>query len=370
MSDSKIEWTEKTWNPVTGCTPVSEGCANCYAKRMANRLRGRCGYPEDDPFSVTFHKNRLDEPFRGKPSRYFVCSMADLFHEHVPIQTILTVFDHAEQAALKFGHIFIFLTKRPKRMRQAVEKWLELGRPIVGSSAENNPFPFWLGVTAENQARADERIPILLQIPAAVRFVSVEPMLGPVDLRPYLPAEYWCFCGYVGDETGTDYCTSCEKEFGYDDDGGNTCVHCGHGEYDSACPECGDVESFGLWDTGPLDLRPPRLDWVICGGETGPKARPMHPDWVRSLRDQCQAASVPFFFKKWGEWLSVYERDAEDPDWRRCDNVMRATPRGRWLNLAGGHGFHGERVVRIDRIGGKCRGVDGQLWEQFPEASR
>ena len=165
---SKIEWTDETWNPVTGCTPISEGCANCYAKRMATRLKGRFGYPADDPFRVTFHPDRLEDPLHWKkPRRIFVCSMGDLFHEDVKTDDIYRIIVRMEEAK---QHTFLILTKRPKRMLELMNnpKWFAA-----------NPN-LWLGVTAENQARFNERWLIAQQIPAAKLFVSMEPLLGPI----------------------------------------------------------------------------------------------------------------------------------------------------------------------------------------------
>lgn len=256
---TKIEWATHTWNPVTGCTPISEGCEHCYAARMAKRLAGRCGYPQDDPFRPgTFHANRLNDPLKiKKSSMIFVCSMGDLFHEDVSeliIDEILDVIAACPQ------HVFIMLTKRP----QNIEQKLYASTPKCGCRhlGGGDYMPnVWLGVTAENQARADERIPILLSIPAAVRFVSVEPMLGPVNLEKHFAAFYTQ-----------------------------------HGE--------------------PSGLSRDHLDWVICGGETGPGARPMHPDWARSLRDQCQADGVPFFFKSMGDWWR------NTHGYARCDKIQ------------------------------------------------
>jgi len=231
---TKIEWTHRegttgvTWNPIAGCTKISEGCAHCYAERMATRLKGRFGYPEDEPFRVTLHPDRLSEPRKWrKPRTVFVCSMGDLFHEVVPGTFIHHIWI---QMALCRDHTFLVLTKRPERMAELV--------PALNNYEHGTPNNVWLGVTAENQQRANERIPLLLQTPAAVRFVSIEPMLGPVDLRWYLG---------TGEMLSSHY-----------------------------------------------------LDWVIVGGESGPGARPMHPDWARGVRDQCAAAGVPFFFKQWG----------------------------------------------------------------------
>ena len=251
MGTTKIEWADKVWNVTSGCTPISAGCANCFAARMAKRLAGRFGYPADDPFRVTLHPNRLDEPLRWrKPSRVFVVSMGDLFHEDVPDQYIDDVFSIMAWAD---RHEFMVLTKRPERMREWVTEWAnhrELGpRATYGTWPLSNVA---LGVTVENQEMADQRIPILLDTPAAKRFVSIEPALSEVDLTP------WLFDG-------------CNKD--------------------------------GPAGYGPREYPTGALDLCILGGETGPGARPMHPDWARKCRDDCEAAGVPFMFKHWGEWL-------------------------------------------------------------------
>ncbi len=270
---TKIEWCEETWNPITGCTQISEGCQNCYAKRMANRLKGRYGYDADNPFNVTLHPERLDEPLRWKkPRRVFACSMSDIFHEDVPDEAIEKIFSIMEEAD---WHIFMLLTKRPERMLRFIDWYLRRCSDDSVGLQHKLPHHIWLGVTAENQARADERIPVLLQIPAAKRFVSIEPMLGPVDLTKLS-------LGPNGH--------------------GLTFYH----------------NSLNGWSTGyneethkqKVSRNDSRLDWIIAGGETGPGARPMHPAWVRSLRDQCQAEGVPFFFKSWGDWEPQYS--AED----------------------------------------------------------
>jgi protein gp37 len=263
MGISKIEWTERTWNPVTGCTKISEGCQHCYAERMSKRLAGRCGYDKDTPFRVTLHPDKLDEPLRWKkPSKIFVCSMGDLFHKDVYFKWIRSVFEVIGRCP---QHTFLILTKRPEFMQVIITALVKEGDFFSdnwhGLTEAADYFPnLWLGVTAENQQRADERIPILLQIPAAKRFVSVEPMLGAVDLR----------------------------NLKYDND----ILDALAGEYLST----DGSEAYVPWN---------KLDWSICGGETGPKARPMHPDWVRSLRDQCQEAGTPFFFKQWGAGVEI-----------------------------------------------------------------
>lgn len=269
MGKTSIEWTEYSWNPVTGCTPISPGCQNCYAKRIAHRLSQNPTVPHRERyegFRVSCWPERLEEPLHWrKPRMVFVSSMGDLFHENVSFEVIDQVF---AVAALCPQHTFLMLTKRPEQMaaylsaghellwrrwsKAAVEMDIDAALWIPtfrGVDPPQWPLPnVWLGVTIENQDTADERVPILLQTRAAKRFVSVEPMLGPIV--------------------------------------------------------CGDVKGnvYRPWLTTAFMAHPTRLDWVICGGESGPGARPMHPDWVRNLRDQCVAAGVPFMFKQWGEW--------------------------------------------------------------------
>jgi protein gp37 len=225
-----IEWTEATWNPVTGCDRVSEGCDHCYALTLAARLKamGNPRYQLDgDPrrsgpgFGVTLHTDKLKEPLRWRRSRVvFVNSMSDLFHDEVTDDFVWDVF--ATMAATP-QHTYQVLTKRPGRMASVLGRW-----QIDGLL---DPLPnVWLGTSVENQRWADVRIPNLLATPAAVRFLSCEPLLGPIAL--------------------------------------------------------------GAWVT--------ELDWVIAGGESGSGHRPMDPDWVRSLRDQCLGADAAFFFKQRG----------------------------------------------------------------------
>lgn len=254
MSDhTKIEWTEATWNPVTGCAKVSQGCKHCYAERDWARLSAN---PKTRYFGRKFtdvacHEDVLELPLRwSKPRRIFVNSMSDLFHPDVPDEFIRAVF--ATMAAAR-QHTFQVLTKRPERMLGLLDLWDCAGvtlREGCGVALPN----VWLGVSAENQETLDERARLLLQTPAAVRWISAEPLLGPVDCRAYLQ-RIPCYCH----------------------DGG---LH-------------------------------PRIDWVVVGGESGPHARPMHPDWARALRDQCAAVGVPFLFKQWGEW-APYDRGSVD----------------------------------------------------------
>ncbi len=258
-----IGWCDRTWSPITGCSPISPACDHCYAERMSHRLAGRFGYPADEPFRVTFHPDRLDEPLHWrKPQRVFVCSMGDLFHEDVPDEWIDRVISVCVSAAYDdYGpaadwHTYLFLTKRPERARLYWE-----------SRCLYDCDHIWLGVTVEDQQRADERIPILLDTPAAKRFVSCEPLLGPVDLDPYLEPRFPC--------------DGCGRDLGYL--GNHEVLH----HIDDRFPElCG------------RSVEIPALDHIIAGGETGPGARPTHPDWARTLRDQAQAARVPFYLKK------------------------------------------------------------------------
>ena len=324
---TKIEWCKnkdggqgKTWNPVTGCTKISPGCQNCYAERMAKRLRGRCGYDADEPFRVTLHPERLEEPLRWrKPSMVFVCSMGDLFHDDVPDEFIHRVFATIGQCP---QHIFIILTKRPKRMKAFIEDYYAYESPSGDEQGVYVQPNLWLGVTAENQEMADKRIPILLQIPAAVRFVSVEPMLGPINLRKWLFYQMRCTkCKDTGWVTGLE----------------RPCLWCNPG---------GEFRS----SVSPAEKFKPKLDWVICGGETGPDARPMHPDWARSLRDQCQEAGVPFFFKQWGEYIHA----SQTPD-----NMTNYDPE---------YFYEREWPPGFARVGKKIAGrlLDGQEWDELP----
>ena len=238
---TKIEWADEVWNPVTGCTKVSAGCKNCYAERMAKRLGGRFGYPPaPDQFKVTPHPELLDKPLRWKrPRRVFVNSMSDLFHEDVLENFIVQIFI---TMSMSRRHTYLILTKRPERMLQFVVRWVD---------AHKSPLPnVWLGVSVENQQVAQDRIPWLLATPAAVHFLSVEPMLERIDLSSVLLFD-------------------------------------------------GDTLGKSLFDRGNGN----QIDWVIAGCESGQKARPSPPYIdVRYLKDQCVEANVPFFLKQmWGK---------------------------------------------------------------------
>lgn len=244
---AKGQYWKRSWNPFTGCTPVGAGCDNCWARRMAYRLRGRFGYPADEPFRPTFHPERLDQVnSKQKPQVIALCFMSDPFHEgHLP----WTTFKVLRKVLECSQHIFIALTKRYDEMKYVLHIYTD-------SENGGKPIPNLIGgVSIWDQSSADRMIPILLQTNLATRIVSLEPCLGAVDLRAYLPA----------------------------------IIKDGH--------------LVTIKDSGFYGLN--RLDGIILGGESGPGARPMHPDWARSVRDQCQAANVPFFLKQIGEYLDI-----------------------------------------------------------------
>lgn len=276
-----IEWTDATWNPLRGCSRVSAGCQHCYAERVAARFRG-AGQPYEGLIHPTTHgwngkvrfvPEALVQPLRWKrPRRIFVNSMSDLFHESVSNEVIAGIFGIMAEAP---QHTFQVLTKRPGRARRWFSFMEPMAREMMHEAvkgamgyhhpdrpAVNNaawPLPnVWIGVSVENQATADERIPLLLQCPAAVRWLSCEPLLGPVDMVPNISMR-------VPNLQGTE-----------------------------------ETRAYNL---------PIGIDWVVAGGESGPGARPMHPDWARSLRDQCAAAGVSFLFKQWGEWLPISQQE-------------------------------------------------------------
>jgi protein gp37 len=319
---SNIEWTDATWNPVTGCSKVSQGCKNCYAEAFFARP-----YPGRKFTDVRTHPERLDWPLRwrgspqakaeGRPSRIFVNSMSDLFHEDVPTDFIFQVFLRMWGAP---DFVFQILTKRASRMRELVRTWLDIDRKLMGQFAPDalpggrgierlgSPVDnVWFGVSIEDQKTADERIPILLQTPAALRWVSYEPALGPVDFSRIR----WPQSG-----AQATYCDALT----------------------------GSLLRFPLG--GPIAHGVcPKLDWIVAGGESGPHARPLRPDWFRSVRDQCQAACVPFFFKQWGAWLP----DGQDG----AKFTMRQE-----INA-------GDQPVYVGKKKAGCL-LDGREWKEFP----
>ncbi|MCF6126027.1 phage Gp37/Gp68 family protein [Mesorhizobium sp. M7A.F.Ca.CA.001.07.2.1] len=369
MADkSAIEWTDATWNPVVGCTIVSPGCTRCYAMGMAARIeamtkalqaKGQTGAPH---YNGTTRKVNGNTIWTGKlamapnhivleplawraPRRIFVNSMGDLFHENVPDDWIDKVF---AVMALAPHHTFQVLTKRARRMRSYIRS-LPNRDDIVGKAAAHlwggtdpdgvfdaamhavrMPLPnVWLGVSAERQQEADERIPDLLATPAAIRFVSAEPLLGPIDftrMRPPVDKQVYGFP--------------------------NLDALRGSWFVDGHRP---DEE---MPDTGV------RLHWIIVGGESGHKSRAMHPAWARSIREQCAAAGVPFFFKQWGEWRpSTPELAYGNPrsGWR-CLAAHPHLPRPHELYPEAGAEF-------VEHVGKKAAGrlLDGVEHNAMPE---
>lgn len=185
---TKIEWATESWNPITGCTKVSEGCKHCYAEVMAKRLAGRAGYPKENPFTVTFHEDKLDQPYRWqKPRDIFVCSMGDLFHPAIPTERILQIYTIIKGNP---HHRFLVLTKRSVRMK------LIFDNPI----RDDFPSNLWLGVSIENQKAADERLPDLIETACLNKFISIEPILEEVYIGPETyQGVHWII---VGDESG------------------------------------------------------------------------------------------------------------------------------------------------------------------------
>ncbi len=319
MNNTKIQWTNKTWNPVTGCTKVSPGCDNCYAEAITKRFKL-------GPFEeVTMHLNRMAQPYAWKkPQMIFVCSMSDLFHPAIPVEFIHEIF---QVMMANDHHIFQVLTKRPGRMAYFAD-WL------VAHGAWW-PEHVWAGTSVEmewdGKRNLIKRLDVLARVPAKVRFVSAEPLLSELDLRP------WIAVGY--------------------------------------CANCGDAQPYGRCCGEPLRIEEPLIHWVIAGGESGPKARPMDPEWPRKLRDDCLDAQVPFFFKQWGAWCpfqieldSGWEKSTEDNRWmyeRAIGPGKNYIGRPRQSSI---QTMTGGAMLKA-RLGAKDTGsiLDGESWRQFPE---
>lgn len=391
MADNtKIEWTDATWTPIRAliatpdgpkigwhCEHVSEGCRNCYAEVMNRRLGTSFDYKPGHlvhankwgerrgDVSMLLDEKMLLAPLRWKkPRKVFVCSMTDLFADFVPDEWIDQVF---AVMALAPQHTFQVLTKRADRMRTHLSSAMgRIADSIMRVRSERGikspvaPLPHvrpgdawwplpnvWVGVSVEDQQRADERIPDLLATPAALRFLSCEPLLGPVDLNRI-------------------------HEISHDGL---------HHAWESAL----NGKRFDEWGDGPDIEGCTKIDWVIVGGESGP--RPMHPDWVRSLRDQCAEADVPFFFKQWGEWAPVCEMSEElidacyHPVPERHPLASRRPKRNQCVMHADGNRFDGEAMFRrpafeqgrkamtMFAVGKKAAGrlLDGVEHSAFPE---
>ncbi|MGG4499046.1 DUF5131 family protein [Brevibacillus reuszeri] len=249
---TSIEWTDKVWNPLTGCSKVSEGCRNCYAITLHNRRYDAYHNGKELPqqYALPFNEiqlfqSRVDMPLPWrKPRKIFVNSMGDLFHEQVPGWFIKEVFDVMMKA---HWHTFQVLTKRAERMREIVNAYLNQ------NNLEKLPSHVWLGVSIENEQTNNERVHQLVKTKAAVRFLSCEPLIGPIDLTPHF--------NWIEPDTGRSY-----------------------------------------------------LHWVIVGGESGMNARPLRQTWVEGLKNQCEQYGVAFFFKQWGEFFPHDDNDEDDPE--------------------------------------------------------
>lgn len=330
---TKIEWAHHTFNPWRGCSKVSAGCANCYAEKMSRRNTATLGVWGDGGTRVIASEWYWRQPLKwgrdaeraGERRRVFCASMADVFERREElVKPRIRLFDLIQNTP---NLDWLLLTKRPQevlRILQEVrdisaecraedghEKCARTHRWLQGWLDGTPPSNIWLGTSVESQQVADERIFALLEAPAEVRFLSCEPLLGPLDLEK--PGPWWTWlspCSY--------YCD-------HDAEGG------GH--------------------------RPERskIDWVIAGGESGPDARPCHPDWFRSLRDQCQTAGVPFFFKQWGQWRAL--EPFEETYAARLTGVLRDpdTPSDLYQPMI--------------RVGKKAAGrlLDGREWNEVPE---
>lgn len=329
--NSNIEWTDATWNPIRGCTRVSAGCQNCYAERTAMRFSGKGGSYEglvkmtnghpQWTGKVRFIPELLKVPLvRKAPTKFFVNSMSDLFHEGLSDEIIQKIFKVMCEAK---RHTFQVLTKRPKRMLEFLSRWDSMTRDF--GPLWPNVWPqkhIWLGVSCENQATADERIPLLLQTPAAVRWISAEPLLGPINLK---------------------FPTQREA-------------------HEEAAGMGLDPMFFAISRIDPEQRIGDGIHWIVAGGESGPGARPMHPNWARTLRDQCKAAGVPFFFKQWGQWApgemvpdgrSYPTQQYFDGKWKECSDD--------WATEKDGGSI-------LYRIGKKAAGrlLDGKEYSEYP----
>ena len=336
MSKTNIEWAQHVWNPIAGCSIVSPGCTNCYAMKQAHRIQamnpgshytGTTKVVNGNPVWTGVLKQAsertLTQPLRWtKPRMIFVNSMSDLFHESVPDEWIDRVF---AVMGLCPQHTFQVLTKRAARMRKYVTELVEdrqdcrleaicdhavkLTNSPCAAHVEDVDLPLpnvWLGVSAEDQTRADERIPHLLATPAAVRFISAEPLLGPLDLM------------------------------------GLTIPHALGGTM-RLNALTGRIRDLAGFEPQQADDQT-KLSWIIAGGESGPGARPMNPQWARDIRDQCQAEGVAYFHKQNGEYASVSEVEGPGEHYT----------------------FQDHRTVR--RVGKKRAGrlLDGRTWDQMP----
>jgi protein gp37 len=322
MKNTNIAWCHHTHNIWEGCTKVGPGCDNCYAENRNQRFHAGNNWGPGAPrllrsdayWREPLKWERDHEAFyqqHGCRQRVFCSSLADVFDNEGPADQRARLFELIKATP----HLdWLILTKRiGNAVKMLPADWGD-GYPNV-----------WLGATVVNQEEADRDIPKLLNTPARLRWLSMEPLLGTVKLGSIPPVNKNAPCT-TDALTGVTYWPDCDVDHGA------------------------------------------KIDWIVIGGESGHNARPMHPDWARSLRDQCISAGVPFLFKQWGEYSIIFDRDKDDPDWGRCDEIVRKNQNGRWINIKGGHGFHGDRVCYASKIGTKKSGrlLDGVLHDEFP----
>lgn len=325
--NSKIEWTHHTFNPWVGCTKVSPACDHCYAEGWAKRSGMVQWGPHADrrrtsesnwrqPLKWNAEAERL-----GVRYRVFCSSLADVFDNAVPVQWRIALM----KLICETPHLdWLLLTKRIGNASEMLETAFRSVHHKREGWADNTLPNVWIGATICNQEEADRDIPKLLAVPAVKRFLSMEPLLGPVDLTDVPMPES------------------------------------GHGHHEFSPIITGNALKRA-------DSSKPKIDWVIVGGESGPGARPMHADWARSLRDQCHAAGVPFLFKQWGEWREPLEGEEFDTSMGRA-----AKPPAFILSETGTvHCFENEHIVNgkaVIKVGKKSAGrvLDGRLWDEVP----
>jgi protein gp37 len=376
---TKIEWADATVSMWWGCTRVSEACRNCYAESWANRWGKKLwgpGAPRERKKGAEALARKLNRQAEreGRRLRVFSASMSDWLDDEVPAEWLADLLGLVAETP----HLdWLLLSKRPHLWRERLDAALDacglasqcrcqercfcdartVARLWIDGEA---PANVWVGATVEDQERADERVPALLAIPARVRFLSMEPLLGPVDLGRWIGthdchpcgARFWPCCDFGGRyglvEQGHDE----EDQERADEEEGST---------RAKCPRCGHPD-LGTGDVGVRDADPESdgLHWIITGGESGRNARPSHPDWFRSLRDQAQAAGVAFHFKQWGEHAPIDGRPEED-DPAVDIYPSGVTPDGRISTFT-----HMRRVGKA-RAG---RELDGREWNELPEVAR
>ncbi len=346
MSKTNIEWVRNkdgsqgnNWNPFYGCRRKSAGCENCYAEQIAGRFSGIDKNNKILPYSgiatktngvsrwtgeVKLNENVLLEPLKiKKPTMFFVNSMSDTFYSKFPDEWIDKLFGVMARCP---QHTFQILTKRPERMLEYIKTRAYHAYNDVRIETEQfPPRNIWLGVSVENQKTADERIPLLLDTPADVRFLSCEPLLENINLPLY-------------------YCCNCFKF---------TQTERVNNDKDWGCLICGCYKTGGFKPSTTMGI-----DWIIVGGESGANARPIHPDWARNIRDQCIAANVPFFFKQWGGWFPMCEKTVEGTEWSIGEDKAR-THIHLWDDE------QGNVSVNIGKHNAG-RFLDGRTWNEFP----